>query len=193
MARQRTGTLDAKGTAKMGARRPSASGWDATDVALAVSLIAGVLAMVVAMGPGDHSWLGWAGLLPVLVAIRWPSPSRPMLCGPPWGILPHGFSAYAVAAGVQPSISSPVLLSAVPGQATYPHRLACPPACIRVGSTVAFVTASLPALPTTVRTNACRPTLWAPAPQPTVNRTAATSLRLQLPGLCQTYPRAPPL
>ena len=115
MAPQRTDTVDRKRTLKVRARRRAALGRGAMILALAGSLVAGAFAMAVGMGSGDRSWLGWVSLLPLFVAIRWLSPWRAMLCGALWGVSLYGFSAYAVTAGIQPSVLSVLLLVLVPG------------------------------------------------------------------------------
>jgi hypothetical protein len=70
--------------------------------------------MAAGMGPGGCSWLGWAALLPLFVAIRCLPPLRAMLCGALWGLSFYVSAAHLLTTEVAAGLLSLALLVAAP-------------------------------------------------------------------------------
>lgn len=82
--------------------------------ALAVSLAFSALLMVLVVGSPAWSGLAWISLLPLFAAVRFLRPIPAVLAGGWWGLCLYLFSIAGAAPSVSSTLSSLVLLAAVP-------------------------------------------------------------------------------
>ncbi len=90
--------------------------------ALALSLVASALLVILSLASPDHVWLRWSafgGLLPLFVAIRVLRPGRATLCGALWGLSLYVFSAAVFNTSVSTGFFSIGLLTAIPAIYAY--------------------------------------------------------------------------
>ncbi|MEE8465980.1 MAG: hypothetical protein V3S68_05830 [Dehalococcoidia bacterium] len=209
-------------------------------VALSASLAVSAGAVAAAAVWPQASWLAWGALLPLFLAIRMLDPARAAIAGATWGLYVYLFSLLGLGASISPTLSSLVLLAAVPGayaglgslltraigfnpfvlavgwllveiglkplgldhgllagvqtEAANLHWFARLLGYVFVGSIVALVNASLLVLLIScARLGVAYKGVFVGLPKPPASPSPAISPHIQLLGLCQAYPRAPPI
>ncbi|MFC1475558.1 hypothetical protein ACFLQW_00975 [Candidatus Zixiibacteriota bacterium] len=75
--------------------------------------------MAIAMSSPNYGWMAWIGLFPFFLAIQVLSPLRAGIGGALWGLCLYVFSILLLRGPISPSVSSLLLLTAVPAVYAY--------------------------------------------------------------------------
>ncbi len=79
------------------------------------ALVLSAYLMALAVGSGQHPWVGLVTLLPLLRAIQVLRPGSALLCGSVWGVSLFGFAALGSEPVISPGVFSLLLLTLIPG------------------------------------------------------------------------------